>query len=38
VSAHIHRAELERVMDPASYLGLSAESAESVAQRILGEP
>jgi 3-carboxy-cis,cis-muconate cycloisomerase len=38
VSAHIDRAELERVMDPASYLGLSAESAESVARRILGEP
>jgi adenylosuccinate lyase/3-carboxy-cis,cis-muconate cycloisomerase len=37
VSAHIDRAELERVMDPASYLGLSAESAESVARRILGE-
>jgi adenylosuccinate lyase/3-carboxy-cis,cis-muconate cycloisomerase len=38
VSAHIDRAELEPVMDPASYLGLSAESAESVARRILGEP
>ena len=38
VSEHVDRAELERIMDPGSYLGLSADSAESVARRILGEP
>ncbi len=38
VSAHVNRAELERIMDPGSYLGLSADSAESVARRVLGEP
>jgi 3-carboxy-cis,cis-muconate cycloisomerase len=38
VSAHVGRADLERIMDPASYLGLSARSAESVARRVLGEP
>jgi adenylosuccinate lyase/3-carboxy-cis,cis-muconate cycloisomerase len=38
VSEHVDRAELERIMDPGSYLGLSADSAESVARRILGGP
>jgi adenylosuccinate lyase/3-carboxy-cis,cis-muconate cycloisomerase len=37
VAAHLDRAALERIMDPASYLGLSAHSAESVARRVLGD-
>ena len=34
ISAHLSAAELERLLDPAAYLGLSAESAAAVATRV----
>jgi adenylosuccinate lyase/3-carboxy-cis,cis-muconate cycloisomerase len=36
VSQHLTRQELDAVMDPSSYLGIAAESAGTVARRILG--
>lgn len=36
VTTHVDRATLELLVDPSTYLGLSAESAETVARRILG--
>lgn len=34
VTAHLSEAELRRLLDPAAYLGLAAESAETVARRV----